>query len=75
MNVVGSEAQGGQNGRPSAESASRGCFPGLGPRSKLREVSYFLCLPGQAAEPRAANPKDVTAGTAEGGLGVGAGGR
>lgn len=37
-------------------------------------MSYFLCLPGQAAEPGAANPKEVTAGAAEGGPGRWGGG-
>ena len=37
-------------------------------------MSYFLCLPGQAAEPGAAYPKEVTACAAEGGPGGGPGG-
>lgn len=36
-------------------------------------MSYFLCLPGQAAEPGAAYPKEVTACAAEGGPGGGRG--
>lgn len=36
--------------------------------ARLREVSYFLYLPGSAAEPPAAHPEEVTAGAAaEGG--------
>lgn len=57
---------GGRRGR-GAGRASGGRVPGLGPGVRLREVSYFLCLPGQAVEPGAANPVEVSA--AEGGLG------
>lgn len=46
------------------------------PGVRLREVSYFLCVPGQAAEPRAANPKEVRSGGGQAGeVGRGGGGR
>lgn len=57
------------------EGSYWGLLPRTRPPGELGEVSDFLCLPGQAAEPRAATPKEVAAGGwKEGRLGEGGGG-